>query len=442
MPRAWSFLFGLSSHPSRLLPMRYSLQTRAIALLLLGAFPLSALHAGDLSTREAEMLSDAADGQLDRYSLLDASLLASGVRDEAELASARDRLDSLWLEVGQPLIEKLPPDDQIKAIFAATHRLVLTGAYKAECTEVHRTLTSGDYNCVTATIVYLELCRRHGLVGSAVAVPGHVYCRLHGSTDLDIQTTCKEWLDVRAGKAKSATATALAKQLAAQTAAPRQLTGVQLLGKIYYNRGVSLLEQHHYAEAIALLKTSLQLDPFDGPAHNNLLAAHNNWALQLCDAGDYAAAAEKLAHGRAIDSEYVPLQTNDLYVHQKWVLHLCDQGKYSGALDLLEQGFQRRPEVPLFDGGRYAVYGMWSRTLLEANRLGDALTVLEMAHRRFGNHAELVRQEIQAFESGVAQLLKRGEMAAAKAMLAVALRRHPEADGLQALSPKLMVAAK
>lgn len=414
--------------------MRYLSPTWAVALLLLVANMPPAALAREASYGEAELLADASDGRLDQFSLLDASLLASGVHDEAEFALAHRRLDALWLEVGEPLIAKLSPDDQVKAIFSATHRLILTGKYKAECTEVQRTLESGDYNCVTATILYLELCRRHGLEGTAIAVPGHVYCRWQGD---DVQTTCKEWFDVREGRATSAVANAIAKQLAAQTAKPRELTNVQLLGKVYYNRGVSRLEQHDYAAAIALLKTSLQLDPNDEPARNNLLAAHNNWALQLCDQGDYTAAAAKLADGRAIDSQYVPLQTNDLYIHQKWVLHLCDQGRYSTAIDLLEQGYRRRPDAPLYDGGRYAVYGMWSRTLLEANRLRDALLVLESARRRFGDHEELVRQEIQAFESGIARLLKQGEHAAAKAMLETALQRHPQAESLRGFAPKL-----
>lgn len=416
--------------------MRNPSPTWAVALLLLVAITLPAAQAREATYGEAELIADAADGRLDKFSLLDASLLASGVRDEAEFTLARRRLNALWLEVGEPLIAKLSPADQEKAIFSATHRLILTGKYKAECTEVQRTLVSGDYNCVTATILYLELCRRHGLAGTAVAVPGHVYCRLQRTGD-DIQTTCKEWFDVRDGRTTSTVATAIAKQLAAQPAKPRELTDAQLLGKVYYNRGVSLLEQHDYEAAIALLKTSVQLDSLDEPARNNLLAAHNNWALQFCDQGDYAAAAAKLADGRALDSQYQPLQTNDLYIHQKWVLHLCDHGRYSTAINILEQGYQRRPDAPLFDGGRYAVYGIWSRTLLEANRLQDALLVLESARRRFGDHEELVRQELQAFESGISRLLKEGELQAAKVMLEAALQRHPRAESLRAFAPKL-----
>lgn len=394
----------------------------ALAPLLLVALPAQAAPSD-----EARMLADAADGCFNEINLLEASVIAGG-GDRDEVALTRRRLDALWLEVGEPLIDTLPLADRPRAILSALHRLVLTGEYKAECTEVQQTLQSGDYNCVTATALYLELCRRHGLAGSAVAIPAHVYCRLHGPQQQDIQTTCKDWFELATRNGNAFT-----RQVAAQSSPPRTLTDVELLGKVYYNRGVSQLEAHEYAAAIALLKTSLALDPKDEPARNNLLAAHNNWALALCDANDFAAAADKLAAGRKIDAQYGPLLTNDLYIHQKWVLHLCDRGQYSAAVDVLEGGFQRRPEAALFDGGRYAVYGMWAKSLLQDQRSDEALAVLNSARRRYGDHQELLDQELHAFEAGITQLAQRGEAQAAKSLLGVALARHPQADSLRTL---------
>ena len=388
---------------------------------------LTLLTPPSFASDEARLLADAADGRLDGIGLLDAAVVAGG-GDRNEILAVRRKLDALWLEVGEPLIAKLSVADRPRAILSALHRLVLTGKYKAECTEVQRTLESGDYNCVTATVLYLELCRRHGLAGSAVAIPAHVYCRLQGKQEQDIQTTCKDWFDV-AGRNSNA----FAKQVAAQAIPPRTLGDVELLSKVYYNRGVSQLEAHEYAAAITMLKISLVLDAADEPARNNLLAAHNNWALALCDAGDFATAADKLTAGRAIDAQYGPLQTNDLYVHQKWVLHLCERGQYSAAVDILEGGYQRRPEAALFDGGRYAVYGMWAKALLQDKRSEEALAVFNSARRRYGDHDELMQQELHVFESGITQLVQHGDAKEAHALLDIALARHPKADSLRNL---------
>ena len=53
--------------------------------------------------------------------------------------------------------------------------------------------------------------------------------------------------------------------------------------KIYLLAG-SILEEISGSEKA--YNTSLLFDPQDEPARNNLLAAHNNWALALCDAGE------------------------------------------------------------------------------------------------------------------------------------------------------------
>jgi len=410
--------------------MQYALPKLLLGCLLVLACTLQA------ATPEQSLLADAADGKLEQFSLLDAAVIAGGIHKQTEIVDARRRLEALWLEVGNPLIERLAVKDRPRAIFAALHRLVLTGKYRPDCTEVQTTLTSGDYNCVTATVLYLELCRRHGVEGAAMAIPAHVYCRLEGQVEQDVQTTCKEWFDVKAGKATSAAAQSLAKQIASGDVQPRHLTDVQLLGKVYYNRGVTQLEAHDYAAALALLKISLVLDSSDEPARNNLLAAYNNWALALCDAGDFAAAADKLAAGRAIDAKYGPLQTNDLYVHQKWVLDHCQRGRYSQAIEILEKGYERRPDADLFDGGRFAVYGMWARTLLEGNRLREALAVLDSARRRYGDHEELRKQEVQAFESGLSRLVQQGDTAAVNTMHTAAVSRHPEAASLRSLPAK------
>jgi hypothetical protein len=74
---------------------------------------------------------------------------------------------------------------------------------------------------------------------------------------------------------------------------------------------------------------------------------------------------------------------------------------------------------------------MWSRTLLEDNRIDEAVAVLDSARRRYGDHPELIDQELHAFEAGIAQLLQRGDAQGAQAMRSAALARHPDAAVLR-----------
>jgi hypothetical protein len=69
--------------------------------------------------------------------------------------------------------------------------------------------------------------------------------------------------------------------------------------------------------------------------------------------------------------------------------------------------------------------------LLEGDRVDEAIAVLNSARRRYGDHGELVEQEVHAFEAGIDHLLKRGDAKAAQAMLSAALARHPGAEALR-----------
>jgi tetratricopeptide (TPR) repeat protein len=252
-----------------------------------------------------------------------------------------------------------------------------------------------------------------------------------------VQTTCRDWFAIRSGQLNTPGAVALLKQLENRGHEARPLSDVQLLGKVYYNRGVSLLEQQNFSGAVQLLNTAIRLDTHDEPARNNLLAAYNNWSLALCDKQDYAGAIKTLALAREINPQYGPLLTNDLHVHQKWVLHLCDQERYSSALELLEAGFQRRPEAPLFSAGRYAVYGMWMKSHLLASRYTQALSVADSARKIADDTAELIRQEVSAFQSAAEQVVAAGNTKQAKTMLEIGVGRHPTAESLRVLLSRL-----
>ena len=280
--------------------------------------------------------------------LVQAALLAGETRDSQALARCQQHFDHLARQLQRMLPPKASERDKLAAVFDFLHQEVLTGRYRKETSEVEVALTGGDYNCVSATILFVALAERVGLKPQIWHAPGHVYCRFAGPEPLEIETTCRDWLSA-------------SRQMPVRTG-QRQISHGQLVGKIDYNRGILLLEQRRFGAALAALRRSVQADPGDRDARENLLAGLNNAALAECSAGHFAAAAELLAEGRAIDSQYAPLLVNDVHLHQKWVLHLCSTGEFNAAIELLEQGQARRPEVPLFSHGQQVVAQLRSRS--------------------------------------------------------------------------------
>lgn len=322
---------------------------------------------------ESRLLADAADGSFDRGSFVRAALIAGGIRDSQELHAWQTRFDVLC----QPLDFRREAGEALSAaaLFEFLHAEILTGDYNAAVTTLPATLRTGDYNCLTATTLLVALGDRYAVPLEAVSTSGHIYCRHFGPTPLDIETTCPDWsqaTSLSTGSGRSA----------GRFAASRSIDRVQIVAKIYYNRGLALLADKQFAAATALLERSRQLDPYDADARENLLAGFNNWALSLAQAEQFADAAKLLVRGKEIDANYPPLAANQLHIHQRWAAWHCSRHEYEAALAVLEQGRRLQPEAPLFVAGPQAVYAEWIGWLRRQGADQQAAEVLAAARRR------------------------------------------------------------
>ena len=339
---------------------------------------------------EVELLEDVDDGHLQRFEFVDAAFIAGGLTDPRSRAELLRRRDELYAAIDFSAIRKLPNQERPTAVLGALHVHILRGKFRPTATLVQETLTTGDFNCVTATILFFDICSRANVSVEIIAKSGHVCSRLVNS-DCEIETT-----RFVAGNARydSRTQEEVVRQMVSNLEARRAgkivsrgITPSELLGRIYYNRALAALERQEFAAAVRLLEHSLTCDPQDRDALENLLAGYNNWALALCERSDYSAAAERIAKGLAHGASYQPLRSNDLHVHQKWVAHLCREAEFSRALQVLEAGKVRRPEAPLFASGQRVVYEAWLKHCVASGDSVEAARVLRQAQQQLGPQA-------------------------------------------------------
>lgn len=290
---------------------------------------------------ENQLLCDVADGQLDAHPLLEAALIAGGMEDSAALRRYRQQFEQHCRSMSDLLSENLPPSQRAQRLHFAMHDQILTGNYQAGSTDVAACFDRGDFNCVSATIVFQSLAARFNVPVTASAARGHVWIRLLGPSPLEIETTCPTWFSSLESNDSAAASDR-------RGAVPRTIGEVALVGKIYYNRGVQGLEQDHCEAAIAFFEIAKRLDPTDRQAHENLLAALNNGALSLADQGRYAESIAWILKGLAVDDQYSPLLANDLHIHQLWVRALRNSGRWTEAHTIAATALARRPDVPLF----------------------------------------------------------------------------------------------
>ncbi len=371
--------------------------------------PVQSLGADETTGLTQQLLADAADGNLDEFSLLEASLIASGIEDGHRIATYIADFSSLVTNCESVVPAAMQPLAGEEAIYNTLHEQLLTGQYHSTCTEVDRAFDDGDYNCVTATILYQCLCEEFELSPTAVATSTHVRSRFLAPSTFDVETTCAEWFDVVHQKPST--------QTLRQNQRVRQLTDIELLAKIYYNRGVSRLETKAFFDGVALLEISQSLDPADKPTRKNLAAGINNWALAECDAGHFEHAIELVVVGIEKHPEFTPLLANDIHIHQRYASQLLQQQRFAQAMQVLQGAFERRPDVDLFNRGRLAVLGQWTVSLLMNDQLRQAAALFETASTWCDSATGLAECKAAATESTVQQLREQGDHTRADALL-------------------------
>lgn len=283
-------------------------------------------------TGHRALIRDAQDGRLNDFSLIHGSLLVTPEIDRHG--------ESHWLSLFQAHVREcsaqIPPgsDDlaRAEAVFRYMHDQILTREYREDITNVRNCLRDGSYNCVSSTLIYICLCRAMEVPAQAVALPNHVFVKLRVPTTVLVETTYPNWtlLDPNDRRID-------------QIHYLRDISDVALLGRFFYNQGITHAKQADFARAVEAARLSCQFDPDDHAAHTNLLATLNNWSLSLCRKGNYEQASQLVAHGLSLNASYGPLVANDVYVHQTWVAALRRDGK-SGRAEAIERALRNRME--------------------------------------------------------------------------------------------------
>jgi tetratricopeptide (TPR) repeat protein len=249
---------------------------------------------------EARLLTDAADGTLDEHSLVEAALLAGSLQLNSEIKTCLATFAEIAADCDAIIRPELSDREKALAIHAFLHNQVLH-TYRTDASDVAEPLSSGEYNCVSGSVLFVALAQRHGLHAHAVQLPEHVRCELIADgVAMPIEMTSH---NPSAGKA-------IHKRM-------RPLSDVTLLATLYYNRGVAAFDRGDLPTAIEMNQQALQLDPDCRPAKENLLAAINNRVVELMKANAKFEALKLLEHGLGIEPGYRPFQVNRAYLMQR-----------------------------------------------------------------------------------------------------------------------------
>jgi tetratricopeptide (TPR) repeat protein len=331
------------------------------------------------SELERRLFADATDGRWQKLSLLSAGLIASGVDRPERLSHYEAKFADLVAELRRSNTVVGTPRQQARTIFEFLHSRVLRGGYRLECTEMTVALDDGRFNCVSASVLFNCLAGRFGLRTCGLEGNAHAMSRLIlADATMDLETTCPDWFQRLAepprqpGEAERAV---VADRVAGGGPRPRVVTDVELVSTIYYNRGVGLLAQKQFAEAMAANAKAMRLDPQGTSARGNLLAGINNWAIDLSVAGRWDEAAELLRQGLSLDPGSRILEANFVHVYRQWTDALCREGRFDQALAALDLAGAVRPDESQLTVVRREVTRRWETARRQSDQDGPAMAL-------------------------------------------------------------------
>ncbi len=321
----------------------------------------------NLPAAERFLLDDARNGRWDDLSFLEAVLIAEGTPPQLRQSS----LAIFSSALAQLREEIAPVDDEmlrVRTVFEFLRRRLLTGHYEQNRSSVAATLATGQYNCVSATVLFNALASEVGLSVRGVETTGHAKSRvILSDATLDIETTCTDWellpdspvpfppaldtepVDVHVSRPVTSGDTAadtaadttivpdqgdLSEGAAAargRAAASRGVSPVEFVATIYFNRGVDFYHQRRFGPALSAYLKALVLDPENQTVLGNLKATLNNLAIELAKRSDYREAIHLTEQCLVLDPNFEQFRVNLPLYYRHWAAELRREGKEAEA---------------------------------------------------------------------------------------------------------------
>ena len=313
----------------------------------------------EISSQEKEVLSDAADGHWDHFDLLRASLIIEGVCDSEKIKKYEERLDRIADKIKEqaknnPKVEG-NKEELTRLIFENLHTELLTGEYNIENTNPADSFETGNYNCVSATVLFNSLAKRVGLDVCGLEMSGHVLSRAkYGTRVADLETTCPGWFSQKNNREVQKVAKPeidnteyRTNELVQISRKTREITDVQLVAAIYYNQGYDHWQANRLPESTVATAKALLLDPENENAWGNLVGAVNNIALGFSmEQKRHDIAAGLLDQIELMDPGFKDLKSNQFHVYSPWIKELVAAEQIADAKSVYNYAAQRLPNEP------------------------------------------------------------------------------------------------
>lgn len=356
---------------------------------------------------ELSLFEDAADGKLDRWSLAEACLIASGVTDAGQRKAYIERLDELEAGSRKALDGASTAAAKGERLLKFLHAGPMAKGYESEQTALHTVLDKGRFNCVSSAVLYNVVGARLGWELRALELPGTAYSAGHvfsvlldGEARLDVETTNAHGFNP---KRDEATLKKLQKpdgeiyDPKKHKDTVREVNSLGLAAVIYYNRGVLLSKQKKHHEGVLACFAALCLDPASPSAANNARAGLTNWGNALMEGKKFEEALNVVAVGLELAPEDETLANNHKVVWHKYAEHEMAAGREDAALAVVRRAAKAIPGTEFVE----AEADLYQREGQKLTRAGRWEAAVALAGRGLKAVGDGPRKELTGYRNGL-----------------------------------------
>jgi hypothetical protein len=320
--------------------MRTHFKFLAVLLLVLGGFWSSDVFAAGFIGDSAGFGSVKPDLTLFRE-----TLRASGVTDPVRVlnyeASFLDLLSSVGREIGFTRSEYR----RARKLHLAMHEKVLR-RYVSTADGLDAVLDRGEFNCLSASLLYGMVARSFGLEVQVVEIPRHVYVRLFvDQRRIEVESTSRTGFDLRPkldlspvspsdpGYGSNASAPGAPPPLIASL--PEGVDLERAVGFLWHNRGRRALEEGEAVRAARSFLEESRLEPTEA-SHQDTLGMFLARAFRMAyEAGNFRDAYLIAEIGIQIFPGQTTARDRLLAASLKRIEATCESGSLSEAEEIL-----------------------------------------------------------------------------------------------------------
>jgi tetratricopeptide (TPR) repeat protein len=286
----------------------------------------------------ADLFAEVRAAKFDHYSFADACLIVGGITDRLDRNHYKTKLDAIEAEARRVTASSKSAAEDGARLLKFLHAGAMAKGYKAEQSDLHVLLDTGEYNCVSSAVIYTVIGQRLGLDVRTVETPQHVFCILNTrDRRIDVETTNARGFDVdpkrKVGPPKA--------EVPIDTR--REVKPSGLASVVAYNHGVEFARQSRFAASVRAYLLALGFDSDNCDAAANLSAVLVNWPLDLARSGKYAKAIEVIAFSRELAPKEEKLRHNTIALYDEWARVSIDRKDWAAAIRVYEQALRELP---------------------------------------------------------------------------------------------------